>query len=173
MEITSLSDTSVRLRGKQSAFVINPLNLKTKTAAHAVLFFQKLQQAPDTKHFEEEPVIIQGPGDSEIIGVNITGNKAGEGYLYQITLDGIDILIAKGSSLAKGKDAITEYQLVLLEADTNIEQSVITALNPNVIIFCGEKKVENAKAFGQEISPVAKYSITKEKLPTDTQIVIL
>ena len=173
MEITTLSDTSIKIRGKQSAFAINPLNLKTKTTAQGALFFQKLKLALDTKHFEEEPVIIQGPGDYEINGVKITGNKAGEGYLYQMTLDGIDILIAKGSYLAKAKDTITEYQLVLLDADTSIDQSVITALNPNVIIFFGEKKVENAKAFGQEVSPVTKYAITKDKLPADTQVIVL
>ncbi|HSW97159.1 MAG TPA: hypothetical protein VLF89_05020 [Candidatus Saccharimonadales bacterium] len=173
MEITTLSESAVKVKGKQATFAINPITSKTKITASAAVFFERLTTALDLKHFEEEPLVIQGPGEYEVGGIKFSGNRVGELFTYRITVDGLDILSAKTSSLPKSKEA-TEYDILLLEADNLADQSVITALNASVIIFYGEKKEENAKAMGREEgSAVSKFSVTREKLPTETQIVTL
>jgi hypothetical protein len=173
MEITTISEKSVKIKGKRMSFAINPIHVKGKIAISAALFFSRLQEPVSTKSFEEEPLIIQGPGEYEAGGVKISGSKVGESFIYKITIDGISTLMAKTSSLVKAKESVTEYDMLLLEADAVADQSVITALNSKVVILYGDNKAENAKAIGKEIVPVSKFSITKEKLPVDTQIVIL
>ncbi|HSW89200.1 MAG TPA: hypothetical protein VLG12_08605 [Candidatus Saccharimonadales bacterium] len=174
MEITTLSEAEVKVKGKQATFAINPVTSKSKITASAALFFERLTAPLDTKHFEEEPLVIQGPGEYEVGGIKFSGNRVGESFTYRITVDGLDILSAKTSSLSKSKESATEYDILLLESDNLADQSVITALNASVVIFYGEKKEENAKAMGREEgSAVSKVSVTREKLPTETQILTL
>ncbi|HSW96822.1 MAG TPA: hypothetical protein VLF89_03275 [Candidatus Saccharimonadales bacterium] len=174
MEITSISESSVKVKGKQALFAINPTVSKAKIAASAAIFFERLTTPLDIKHFEEEPLVIQGPGEYEVGGIKFSGSRVGEAFTYRITVDGLDILSARTSSLSKSKESATDYDILLLESDTLADQSVITALNATIIIFYGEKKEENAKAMGREEgSPVSKVNVTREKLPTETQIITL
>lgn len=173
MEVTTLSDTAVKIRGKQTTIAVNPIDIKAKIAVASGLFFTRLMQPLPGKNFEEMPLIIQGPGEYETGGIKISGNKIGESFVYRVVVDGLTLLVAKTSSLAKTKEAVTEYDMLVLEADSIADQSVITALNPSVIIFYGAQKIENAKAMGKEVSPVSKYTVTREKLPVDTQVVVL
>lgn len=173
MEITTLSESSVKVKGKQSAFAINPTVGRAKIVASTAVFFGRLPSPFDIKSFEEEPLVIQGPGEYEVGGIKFSGSRVGDSFTYRIVVDGVDILAAKTSSLVKTKESSTEYDILLLEADSLADQSVVTALNPSVIIFYGEKKEENAKAMGKEGNAVSKFSITRDKLPNETQIITL
>src|SRR5438445_796842 len=172
MEITKLSETAIRIKGKYASCIINPIDLRSKVSVSSAIFFQQSQEV-DLKFFETEPVIIQGPGEYETGGIKITGSKMGDLSRYRIAIDGIDILATKISALGKAKESVAEYKILLLEADILADQSIITALNPSVVIFYGEKREENAKATGKEAATVSKYSVTKEKLPSEEQIIIL
>ena len=173
MEITSISPNALKVRGKQSTFAINPFDINTKIAAASAIFFARIKNTLPTKNFEEAPVVIQGPGDYEVGGIKIVGSRVGESFIYRITVDGVVLLAAQTSALVKAKDSVSDYDMLVLEADAMADQSVITSLNAKVIILYGEKKRENAQALGQEVSPVSKFSITREKLPAETQMIVL
>src|SRR5258708_1032553 len=172
MEVTTISENAVKIRGKYTALAINPSDIKTKIAVSSALFFNRLHNTLSAKSFEEEPLVIQGPGDYAVGGVKVFGSKAGQSFTYKITIDGNNILAAKTSSLTKAKESVTEYDILILESDSIADQSVLTALNSKVIVFYGEQKAENIKAMGKETPAVSKYSVTKEKLPTETQVII-
>lgn len=174
MEITTLSESAVKVKGKQATFAVNPSISKAKIVATAAIFFNRLTAPLDLKQFEEEPLIIQGPGEYEVGGIKFSGSIMSDSYVYRITVDTLGVLCAKTSSLTKSKESASDYDILLLEADAVADPSVITALNASVIIFYGEKKEESAKAIGREEgSAVSKYSVTREKLPTETQIITL
>jgi len=156
-----------------TTLAIEPHSIRSKISASAAIFFQRLSEPFSAKSFDEEPLVIQGSGDYEIGGTKISGSRVGELFTYRLTVDKIVILAAKTSSVIKSKESGTEYNILLLESDSIADQSVLTALNANVIIFYGEKKAENAKAMGYEGSAVAKFSVIKEKLPAETQVLIL
>lgn len=171
MEITKLSETTIKIKGKHATCLINPVDLHSKLSAACVLFFEKISMPLDMKFFEKEPLIIQGSGEYEVGGIKTTGMKNGESSVYRIMIDGMDMLVAKTSLLGKIKES--EYKILLLEADTLADQSIITALDPNVIIFYGQYKEESAKAIGKEFGTVSKFMMTRDKLPTDIQVLIL
>lgn len=170
MEISYLSADSLKIKGKQITVLVNP-DTSVKTPADVSLFFNKPQNPvknPDVR------LIIEGPGDYEVGGVKITGGYIGSSLYYNIIIDGVDMFTAKISSLKKAKEAVREYAVVLLQADSLLEQAVGTALNPSVFLFWGEQAVINAKALGKEdMASKSKFSITRDKLPNETEIVVL
>lgn len=174
MEVTTISSSSIKIKGKQAAFAVNPVAAKAKIGVSSAIFFDRVTTPVDLKIFEEEPLIIQGPGDYEVGGIKFSGNVMNDSFVYRVTVDMIGVLCAKTSSLIKSKDSAADYDILLLEADAVADPALITPLNPSVIIFYGEKKDESAKAMGREEgSAVSKYSVTREKLPTEIQIVTL
>ena len=172
MEITLVNTSSLRLKGKQVTLVVNPTGGKGKLAAEAALFFGR-SQSFDLLLLENAKLIIDGAGEYEIGGVKITGIRANDTNGYDIVLDGIDIFVAKASMLAKMKD-IKEAEIVVIEADTLVNQSVIAALNANVTMFYGEQAAANVKALGkEEQESISKYAVTRDKIPADAQILLL
>src|SRR5258708_4155859 len=173
MEIAFLPQNSIKLKGKQKTLVIDPQFLKSKTVADASLFLDATAESAEAL-VEGNSLTIQGPGEYEIGGIKITGMKSGEQVVYVLAMDGLDILVAKESALPKLKDTLGEYHIVVLQATGIADQSLVAALNANVLAFYGEKKEEIEKAFGVDNpTPIGKYVAAKDKLPEDTQVVLL
>lgn len=171
MEITYLSEDSLKIRGKHITLLINPVSISTKTQGDAALFFNHIQTTPKNA---EVRLLIEGAGDYEIGGVKISGVQLGDSIYYNILFDGIDIFVSKISSLTKAKDSLREYEVVLLQSNAVMEQAIVTAFNPNVFVFWGSQATENIKSLGKEdITGTSKFIITREKLPSETQIVLL
>jgi len=173
MDIAVLPQHAIRIRSKRATLVVNPVSLKSKVMADAVILLSGEKSVWNNDFIEGMKLVIQGPGDYEVGGIKIAGTFVDNGVIYVAHLDGIDMLIAKTNIVKKAKD-IGECHVALLEADSLINEAAITALNVNVVAFYGEKKEENAKALGKEDNTSAtKYSVTKEKLPTEMQVVTL
>ncbi len=177
MEIVSVSGQSLRIKGKQVTTVINPL--PGKSTAEVVLFFNRPHEAVTDATVENLKLVVDGPGEYEMGGMKITGQKIGDAgiasdIVYWLLLDGVEILIAKATTSAKMKDSARDCQIAVLFSDGLVDQAFVTSLNAAMTIFYGEQAVANAKAFGkEEIVPQAKVTITREKLPTESEIVVL
>lgn len=152
---------------------------------------------------EGEPVIIAGPGEYEVKGCTIVGvqtfhdpnqgQERGKNTVYQITVDGVSIvhLGDLGHTLTKDQvSAIGVCDIVMVPVGGNytIEASeaaeVVTQLEPSIIIpmhyAIDGLKYELAplqkflKEIGKEdAQPVAKLTITKDKLPDEPAVVVL
>lgn len=174
MEAVLIAPSTMRLKGKQVTIVIDPLSDHKKTPVDATLFFSQMPEAFDTSLLEGNKILIDGAGEYEIGGVKVSGNASGKDIFYEIGIDGIELVVAKASSLAKRKDDSKEYQMAVLNADTLVDQSLVAALNLNVLLLYGEHAKETITKLGkEELASVSKYSITREKLPTDTEMVLL
>lgn len=174
MEIAILSGQTIKIRSKQVVLIIDPFAVKNKTVADVVLFMQHNSVDVNLAPIAENKLTIDGPGEYEVHGVKITGHTIGEDILYSMNLDGIELLLAKTKNLAKAKELLGEYHVAVLQANSLADQSLITALNPHVVVFYGEKKDESAKALGtSQIMTTAKYASTREKLPAEMQVVVL
>lgn len=174
MEITRVSEQSIKIKGKQVSVLVNPLPGKIKTSADIVMFFERVPEVFDSATVEGLKLVVEGPGEYEVGGVKITGERYGDIYYYLISLDGLELIIAKGSTLARLKEFLREAQMACVLADMVINQSMIAALNASVLLFYGEKAEENVKALGKEdVGAVSKYIITREKIPSEMQVVWL
>lgn len=170
MDVTLLEKNSLKIRGKHAGLVVNPA---VKTTADAVLL---LGQAPlDISKAEGQRLVIEGPGEYEVSGVKVSsfGNK--RDLAYEISMDGLDVFLANGETLKKSHDAKRECQVLILHADSIIDQSLIAALSSSLVILYGEKAEEVAKTLGKEpLGPTEKkFSITSDKLPEEMKVAVL
>ncbi|KKQ65787.1 MAG: Zn-dependent hydrolase of the beta-lactamase fold-like protein [Candidatus Daviesbacteria bacterium GW2011_GWA2_38_24] len=150
-----------------------------------------------------EPVKITGPGEYEVKGVAIEGvasfhdkqqgAERGRNTIYHISMDGLNIvhLGDLGHTLTQDQIqqiGITDILLVpvggIYTIDATEATEVVSQLEPKVIIpmhyQLPEMKYELEplenflKEMGKEdIEPVGKLSITKDKLPDEPQVVVL
>lgn len=150
-----------------------------------------------------DPLVVAGPGEYEKAGVSILGVKTfhdnsrgvdrGPNTLYQILMDGISIVHTGdlGHILTDEQDNQIDTADILMvpvgggyTINAEAAAKVVALLEPGIVIpmhykilglkfelepvdyFLKEMGVEN-------ITPLSKLSITKDKLPEETQVVVL
>lgn len=170
MEIALVGPTSIKIKGKLAAFVVDPEASKTKVAADAILLLAgSLDKVPEV---EGARLTLSGPGEYEIGGMKISGVKNGERATFYISVDGMSLLIAPVSSI-KGKESLRDVDVAVLLADTLVDASALASVTNGVSIFYGPQAEENVKALGKEVPATGKYVITKDKLPQEMEVVLL
>lgn len=173
MEMTLAANNILRVKGKQGAIVVDPsLLLTSKTQADAVLVLVSTKNLSLTR-IEGYRVIISGPGEYEIGGMKISGERVNKQLLYELRFEGLTILLAKAGTIEAIKEKADQYHVLVLCADKAIDPSVVTALTPSVVALYGEKATELSRALGKEGKSVEKYSVTNDKLPAEMEVVVL
>ena len=173
MEIVKISPSSVKIKSKLGAFAIDPVDTKGTVEADAVLFLNRTLKQQDI-NVPTNTVIINGPGEYEIKGVKFTGLGRGDKIAYSGRFDNVDTLIVKASSFNSTKELARECNILLVEADEIVDQSLVALTNASVVVLYGEKAVDSVTKLGKEaIAEVNKMVMTKDKLPTDMQVVVI
>lgn len=170
MEISLQSVNSLKIRGKKATIAINPQD-KSATPNLVILLGNP---AKSSLKIPGDVVVIDGPGEYEAAGVKITGSKADDQTIYSLTIDGVDILLGARQALEKTHQKLKEHNISLIYAAVEGDASFATALSVNAIVFFGEKAeaVVNTLA-KEEKKRTSKYQITAEKLPTETETILL
>ncbi len=171
MEVSSISQRSVKIKGKQVIFLVNPEEGKNKISADASLLLGTTR----SQYFfhEDGEVIFQGAGEYEVKAAKTTGFKVENETMFTISLDGMSVFVGNSSSCMKAKDKLHEHDIAIIDADDVLSQTSLGFLSAKVIIFFGDKLEENAKAYGKELQKTTKYTITKEKLPQEVEFIFL
>lgn len=180
MDVSILSKNSIKIKGKKAAFIVGApmekggleFSIKNKVAADAVLLLNRTGIF-DTSKIEEQRVVIKGPGDYEISGAKVSALNTNNDLVYIIHIDGIDALLGSTDAVKRIKEKINEQKVAILYSNSEIDQSLITAIEPKAAVFFGEKAEECLKALGKEIKPVAKFSVSADKMPAEMEIALL
>lgn len=166
MEIVLLPKNAVKLKGKQTTMVVEPVDGSTPFQAALFLNGEGRQIG--------DGVGISGPGEYEIGGIKVSGQKSSEGYVYSLTIDDMDVLVGSLPAVSKLQHKLKEHHLVLLSSDAEGDASSVTGLATNAFLLYGEKANEVLSKFAKEtISTMSKYQVTKEKLPPEMQTILL
>jgi hypothetical protein len=166
MEIALLPQNAIRVKGKHTTFIIDPVDAAAPYAAGLFLRNEGKVGA--------DSVAITGPGEYEIGGIKVSGIKNKDANVYSLSVDGIDILIGDLSVVEKVQHKVKEHQLVLLLAENEADASFITGLATNVLLLYGAKAREVIQKFAKEgMNETNKFQVTKEKLPLEMQTVLL
>ena len=173
MDIAILDTNFIKIRGKRACFVVDPETSKSKAkiAADAIILLKDPNDS-DFSNIENYRVVIKRPGEYEVNGIMIAGRQTDGGIGYKIIVDGVNIVLGKTSDIAKILDKIDSCQLLILNADSEINQAIVSSLEPNIVILYGEKSIEGVKMDKKNSLPVQKYSLTKEKLPEEMEVVV-
>ncbi|MCL5432934.1 MAG: hypothetical protein M1524_02350 [Patescibacteria group bacterium] len=174
MEIALITKNALKIKGKHASLAVDPgIDLRTKTVVDAVLLSDKLLENNFSK-IEGHRVIISGPGSYEAGKIKISGLGSGANVVYSVRVDGVEILLSKASGIKKIQGTERDYDIVVLNVDTLIEESLITSLSPKAVVLYGEKSEEMLKSLGKNPSEkVNKYQTTLEKLPKEMEIILL
>ena len=176
MEITYFPKNCIKIKGKHSALVVDPIK-SVKTSAPAVVLLNTVKDTASLLSSElekESRVVIVGPGEYEVSGLKITGSRyEGDETVYTVLIDNIEILLTKGSVLEKVHTKVKEHQIVICNANTMVSGSSILAVSPKLVILYGEKAKEVASQMGKTLKPVNKLSVTGDKIPLEVEVVLL
>ncbi|KKR76980.1 MAG: hypothetical protein UU21_C0001G0034 [Candidatus Levybacteria bacterium GW2011_GWA2_40_8] len=173
MDISLLGTQTLRIKGKGATIVVDPDEKTPKTEADAVVMFKGQGKQIPSK-IENPRVLIQGPGEYEIGGIKISSQKANGGLVHELYVDGIKVLLGDPSILSKVQEKIGECQVALFKVSENFDQSIISAIEPNVVIMYGEGAEEGVKKMGVSVKEkTSKYSINAEKIPEEFEAIIL
>lgn len=171
MDITILGNQSIKLKGKEATFIVDPGREIAKTSADGIILLNGLESI-DTSRVTDSRIIINGQGGYEVGGAKISGTTTSKGTLYRISID--DILIIIGRAAETKTEGFNACQVAIVNTESNFNESFVTALEPKIVLLYGEKSKEEAKALGAEnISSSQKISITKDKLPEKMEIIVL
>jgi hypothetical protein len=172
MDFQTFGEDTLKIKSKKVNLAIDPREKISKFDAEAVLLTEGVF---DASRINDYRVIIDGPGEYEVSGLKISGIKSDGGIIYELISDNTNILVAKASVLEKiPTDKLDDYKIVVINVDSELNQSVIIAMEPRVVILYGQNKKEGAKKIGSESIPVSsKISLSEDKLPEELEVMLL
>ncbi len=171
MDISIVGENSLKIKGKQATFIVNPTSSLPKTASDAIIVLD-VSDNIDVEKVIDSRIIISGPGGYEVGGTKISGTKTSTGTLYKLLIDNVTVIL--GSAIAEKVESFNACEVAIINTNNNFNESFVTALEPKISILYGDKKIESAKTLGAEnVSLVSKITITKDKLPEKMEIVVL
>ncbi len=172
MDFQLIGENTLKIKIKKTTLALNPKSSVSKFDADAILLLDK---DSDVSRISNPRVIISGAGEYEVSGLKISALKAEDDLLYELSIDSASALVAKASSLEKvSSDKLGDYKVALINVDTDLNQSKVTAIEPRLVILYGEKAKEGAKVLGREdVSKSSKISVSEDKLPEELEIMLL
>lgn len=172
VDVSILDKESVKIRGKNVSFVIDPTVKIQKFAADAVVFLKDIENKPAVERVTDYRVIIKGAGEYEVAGARILGIKSNGNFLYSFSIDNIGVFVARTSGLSKSQET-GDYNILILNVDSDFRDPMVTSFSPSVVILYGEKAADAVRVLGKESSKSEKFSVVSDKLPLETQVVML
>lgn len=170
MEISTQGISSLKIKGKGATIFVNPQD-KTENYDVAILLGN---HEKSSRTIRDDVVVITGPGEYEVRGIKITGMSANGMTVFTITMDNLDILLGDLAALEKVHQKLKEHNVAIIYAGSVGNSSFASALALNATLFMGEKAREVVDIFAKnEKKETAKYTISAEKLPSETETVLL
>ena len=179
MEIALLAKNSLKIKGKHTSFVVDPPTFAeasnfAKAASDKSAGKQEKLEYKGGMRIHTDAVVIDGPGEYEIGGVKISGTRSEGEVLYNLNVEGVEILLGKLSALEKQQHKLKEQDIVVAYVDSMTNASFVTSLASSVVIYYGEQASELVAKFGKgNVVTMQKYSGLAGKLPQEVETVIL
>ncbi len=171
MDISIVGNQSIKLKGKQASFIVDPTKEMPKTSADAIILLNGNCDI-DVARVTDYRIIIDGPGGYEVGGSKISGTKTSKGTLYKLSIDDVSIIL--GSVTDAEMEGFDVCQVAVINTNSDFNASFVTAMEPKITVLYGDKKTESAKTLGAESAGlVPKITIIKDKLPEKMEVVAL
>ncbi|PIP74527.1 MAG: hypothetical protein CO135_03035 [Candidatus Levybacteria bacterium CG_4_9_14_3_um_filter_35_16] len=174
MEITYLENKCLKIKGKKTVLIFNPNLLISKTVGDVVIFLKDINY--DLKKVDEYRLVISGPGEYEIGGIKISGKESEGDLMYSLVLEKMEVIIGIAEAVARLKDKIKVHQIAILCVDGELQESVITVIEPRIVVLYGDNSLGGVKSLGKDVATVLKtkkLSTSKDKLPEEMEVVVL
>lgn len=173
MDVTILSQNTLRIKSRNATLIVDPTTSTAKTETDAIIFLEGVLGDKLPKIIGSR-ITIKGPGEYEVGGVKISVTSVGNDLIASADVDSVKVLLGSGKAIEKVHDKIEQCEVVVVKSDDEFNYSLITTLEPKAVVVYGEKKDEVAKSLGKNDALKSnKFSATAEKLPEEMQLVLL
>jgi len=188
MEIRQLNTESILIKGKKEVVLVNPSEDKVKKYENArvVIFTDKKK---DFLGLGTEKVVISGPGEYEVGGIEINGLNGSNGdVIYVMNVDGVRVGVLGNLSetLSEKKVSKVNDLDVLVIGVANKEKISHKHIwdwgkkwgTNYVLPFGVEQDSEDMKSFldvadREDLEKMDSLKVDKDNLPEGTEVVIL
>jgi hypothetical protein len=172
MDFQILGEETLKLKAKKVGLAVDPREKVAKFDADAILLTDKIYDLSRVSDFR---VVVESAGEYEVGGQKISAKKIEDGIIYELIGDSANVLVARASVVNKiPADKLDNYKVVVINADMEINQTSITAMEPSLVILYGMLKKEAAKKLGSESTTISsKISISEDKLPEELEVMLL
>ncbi|OGH02592.1 MAG: hypothetical protein A2798_03060 [Candidatus Levybacteria bacterium RIFCSPHIGHO2_01_FULL_37_17] len=166
MDVVLLSENSLKLKIKKTSVIINPNTKTPKNDADVVI---STDEDADPTRVNDYRLLISASGEYEVSGLKISAIKEQSGLVFVFSSDGKQIVWSTSSVLSKiPPDRVRECEIAIINANSEIPENVITAMEPRAIVFYGGMSKSAVQSLGKESTSSSKISITEDKLPEET-----
>ncbi|MFA6518712.1 MAG: hypothetical protein WCV93_03660 [Candidatus Shapirobacteria bacterium] len=182
MEIGKLEKSGLWLKTKKGLWWVDPLLEKSVDPGVAGLLFSSGEL--DASDVAYGKLIIRGPGDYEVGGVEVKGFSGGKGTLetiYRVRADSLGIVLANSFSDKwddKRVEKLGSNDVLVLGVDKMTVKrckEIVKKMGVNYLILWGESEAlkKFADEFDLESLRQDKVKIEAESLPEGLEVVIL
>lgn len=164
MEISRLQDSSIRIKTKTVSVVVEP---KEASDAEVEILTENTNKVFERN--EGEKLVIKGPGEYEVKGVTITGERKGEDIIYRVN-DGQYIIILATSSAANKIEIEDDENIgaVVLRLNAKFDEGSLGSLSSSLILLYGDEE------FAPQKNTTKKEKVNlKKKEELESSIVFL
>lgn len=173
MDVILIGKNTLRIKGKNASFVVNPDSSVSKTEADAIVLLGNRSDQAFPK-ITGARITIKGPGEYEISGIKISTTAVEQNLVARVDVDGIKLLVGSGESIEKIHDNTPECDVAVVNSDLDFNHAVLTSIEPRVLVIYGDKKESVAKMLGKDgAQKASKYWTTSERLPQEMEVVLL
>jgi len=183
MEIKILKNQTLSLKGKKETVLVNPTETQRKDNSRIWIY---LSESEKTEEWNNGKVVIKGPGEYEIGGVEVVGINGGDGNIvYKIEIDGIVIGILskiKEDLSDKKRERISGIDVLMADIGGVLEYKNIEGYakkwGANYLIPFGyndDKMLVDFldKADQEGLEPLDSLKVEVENLPDGLDVVVL
>lgn len=142
MEVTYLADSSLRIKSKNSTFIVNPSG---KLDGEVILLTQK----PTSYASFGVSLVIDGPGEYEVAGVSIKADQVDGKNSFHFLEDNQSLLVLASAAAARNRET-DEYTAAVVLMDEKMD-NLLSTLTAQVVAVAGS----------DEFLPQEKDSIKK------------
>ncbi|HNY04169.1 MAG TPA: MBL fold metallo-hydrolase [Candidatus Woesebacteria bacterium] len=179
MEIKYFNQGKIYLKGKKENVWVNPDkdDLQSKNYEARIVIYTDKQRNIVKLGEEGGRVIIAGPGEYEIGGIEINGINS----MYVLTIDGIKVVLmgkGEGEISEKKKEKLEEADVLMIGVQAGSAQIAKKSAANYVIPIEYENNKEELKEFldifdSENLESVDSLRVEKENLPEAMEVVLL
>lgn len=170
MEIVLVDKYSLRIKSKKTTLIVDATSMMSKTPCDGVIFLK--DQKPELSKTVDYRVVITSAGEYEVGGIKIKANKdKNNDAWYILIIDSLTVLLGSANVLSNQLDKLSTCHVAVIKADSKDIQPIIATCAPSMAVIYGD--IDNADFKDQNQIVDKKINISSDKLPENTQVVIL
>ena len=133
MEVSKIANSGIRVKSKNTTFIVDPID--GKIDGDVVILYEKPQ---DYSKFSGK-LVIDSPGEYEIGGVSIKGEKVRDSLAFDFLEDGQKLVIISSPDITK--DIETEdSKVVLVHLTKKLDDETLSSVQSEVVSFYGAEE---------------------------------